>query len=336
MSEVIRTKGLVKHYKAREHHGGRWSALKDLINPKYRTIEAIKGLDLAIERGEALGIVGPNGAGKSTLVKLVCGVLVPTAGEVRSPRIDTASRPQPVGLPAGCYVRATLPTMVGPAGHRHPPASPGNVRCLRAAVPRAVEQIRGLARAQRAPEQVAVRQLSLGQRTRARVGALPVARAGTTVSRRAHYRPGRDGQGATARIPDRQSIARFDTTILLTSHDMTDIEEICRRVVIIDEGQAIIDGPLDVVKRRHVHERVVKVTLSAAAPLPRWDDVVVIKSDGLVHTLSFLPEELPVERLVSRIAATLPIADIALEDIGIESVIKQLVGDQSVEGSLGE
>ena len=85
---------------------------------------------------------------------------------------------------------------------------------------------------------------------------------------------------------------------------------------------------------RHVHERVVKVTLSAAAPLPRWDDVVVIKSDGLVHTLSFLPEELPVERLVSRIAATLPIADIALEDVGIESVIKQLVGDQSVEESV--
>ena len=68
MSKVIRTAGLVKHYKAREHHGGRWSALKDLINPKYRTVEAIKGLDLALERGEALGIVGPNGAGKSTLV----------------------------------------------------------------------------------------------------------------------------------------------------------------------------------------------------------------------------------------------------------------------------
>ena len=178
----------------------------------------------------------------------------------------------------------------------------------------------------------AVRQLSLGQRTRAELALCLLHQPELLFLDEPTI--GLDVM-VKERLREFLTVINRDlgTTILLTSHDMTDIEEICRRVVIIDEGQAIIDGPLDLVKRRHVHERVVKVTLSAATPLPRWDDVVVLKSDGLVHTLSFLPEELPVERLVSRIAATLPIADIAVADIGIESVIKRLVGDQSLEES---
>ena len=334
MSEVIRTKGLVKHYKAREHHGGRWSALKDLINPKYRTVEAIKGLDLAIERGEALGIVGPNGAGKSTLVKLVCGVLVPTAGEVEvlgmTPHRDRSRLAYRLGAMFGQRSQLWCDLPVIDTLRLHQAMYDVSEQRFQEQLNRFEDLLELNALLNKA-----VRQLSLGQRTRAELALcllhepellfLDEPTIGLDVMVKERLRE-------FLIVVNRE----LDTTILLTSHDMTDIEEICRRVVIIDEGQAIIDGPLDVVKRRHVHERVVKVTLSAAAPLPRWDDVVVIKSDGLVHTLSFLPEELPVERLVSRIAATLPIADIALEDIGIESVIKRLVGDQSVEGSLGE
>ena len=334
MSEVIRTKGLVKHYKAREHHAGRWSALKDLINPKYRTVEAIKGLDLVLERGEALGIVGPNGAGKSTLVKLVCGVLVPTAGEVEvlgmTPHRDRSRLAYRLGAMFGQRSQLWWDLPVIDTLRLHQAMYDVSEQRFQEQLNRFEDLLELNALLNKA-----VRQLSLGQRTRAELALcllhepellfLDEPTIGLDVM-------------VKERLREFLTVVNRDlgTTILLTSHDMTDIEEICRRVVIIDEGQAIIDGPLDVVKRRHVHERVVKVTLSAAAPLPRWDDVVVIKSDGLVHTLSFLPEELPVERLVSRIAATLPIADIALEDIGIESVIKRLVGDQSVEGSLGE
>jgi ABC-2 type transport system ATP-binding protein len=114
------------------------------------------------------------------------------------------------------------------------------------------------------------------------------------------------------------------TTVLLTSHDMRDVEEVCRRVVIINEGHVLFDGSLDEVKQRYIHERLVKVTLASDIALPRWPGVRLVGSEGLVHTFAFSPEEQPVQEVVSRLVSSLPVADISLAEPGIESVVRQL------------
>jgi ABC-2 type transport system ATP-binding protein len=105
---------------------------------------------------------------------------------------------------------------------------------------------------------------------------------------------------------------------------MADVEEICRRIVIIDEGSVLFDGSLEAVKRRYVRERLVKVTLAEAVPLPEWQDVRVVHSEALVHTLAFLPDETPVSQILSRIVSSLPVADLSLEEPGIGTVVRQL------------
>lgn len=319
---MIVTRRLVKDYRVNDHRQGRWAALKDLASPRYRTVQALKDVSLRVEPGEMVGIIGPNGAGKSTLVKTLAGVLVPTEGEVEvmglvpyRHRVRLARR---LGVMFGQRTQLwwDLPVMDSLRLHQTMYDIPESRFQESLAV---FDDLLDLGQLLNK----AVRQLSLGQKTRAELALcllhgpdliyLDEPTIGLDVLVKDHIR---------AFLRDLNQ--RRGATILLTSHDMGDVEEICRRVIVIDEGTILFDGSLEAVKREYVRDRVVKVTLSRPMDLPRWPDVKVLGSDGLTHTLTFLPEEVSVQEMLNRIVSQLPVEDISLAEPGIGSVIRRL------------
>jgi ABC-2 type transport system ATP-binding protein len=333
---VIRAQGLVKHYRVTEHRQGRFAALRDLLAPQTRTVEALKGVDLHIGPGEMVGIIGRNGAGKSTLIKLLTGVLVPTAGTVDVldlvPSRNRRRLAYHVGVMFGQRTQLwwDLPVLDSLRLHQTMYGIPEarfqqNLRLF--------DELLELGQLLNK----AVRQLSLGQRTRAdlalcllhdpRVLFLDEPTIGLDVLVKDRIRT------FLRRLNQERG-----TTVLLTSHDVADVEEVCRRVLIIDAGAILFDGSLEAVKRRYIRERLVKVTLAEPVPWPAWDDwggVRLVQSDGLVHTLAFAPEETPVQQVLGRIVTTLPVADVSLEEPGIGSVVRQLqLGEMGATGTV--
>lgn len=319
---MIRAQLLAKHYRLTDYRQGRWAAVKDLFSPRTRTIEALKAIDLQVQPGEMVSVIGRNGAGKSTLIKLLTGVLVPTAGQV-----------EVFGLVPSRH-RRRLATRVGVVfGQRTqlwwdlPVLDSLRLHQVMYQIPEArfQENLRLFDELLDLDQLLnkAVRQLSLGQRTRADLALCLLHDPEILFLDEPTI-----GLDVLVKDRIRSFLRRINqergTTVLLTSHDMADVEEVCRRVVIIDEGTLLFDGSLDAVKRTYIRERLVKVTLAAPVTLPAWPDVRLIQSEGLVHTLAFSPDTAPVQDVLARIVTTLPIADVSLEEPGILSVVRQL------------
>jgi ABC-2 type transport system ATP-binding protein len=320
---MISAKNVAKEYRVNEHRSGRGAALKDLLAPRFCVVRAIDGIDLQIGAGEMVGVIGPNGAGKSTLVKVLSGVLVPTAGEVKAfgltPHRSRTRLARRTGVMFGQRTQLwwDLPVLDSLRLNQVMYDIPEKQFQANLSL---FDDLLDLGQLLNR----AVRQLSLGQRTRAELALCLLHNPDLLYLDEPTI-------GLDVLVKDRirtflRTINRErGTTVLLTSHDMNDVEEVCRRVLIINQGAMLFDGSLEEVKRKYVRERTLKVTLAAPVALPQWSDVRVLASEGPVHTLAFRPDELPVPELLNRIVTTLPIADLALEDPGIDSVIRQLV-----------
>jgi ABC-2 type transport system ATP-binding protein len=251
VSAVIEARGLRKEFTVRVRSGR--------LRRTTRTVAAVDGIDLSVQRGEMLGYIGPNGAGKSTTLKMFTGILHPSAGQVRVCGFDPV--PQRVQLARHIGVvfgqRSQLwwdlPLCDSFALLRH---------LYR--VPQATHADR-LARCSRLLEldpflDVPVRQLSLGQRMRAELTAallhgprvlfLDEPTIGLDVVSKQAVRAFLTELGATG-----------DTTVVLTTHDLADIERLCRRLVVIDRGRVVHDGTIEDLHARYGSRRRVVVDL---------------------------------------------------------------------------
>jgi ABC-2 type transport system ATP-binding protein len=324
-NSMIRTEGLVKHYRVTEHRQGRWAALRDLLAPQARTIEALRGVALEIRQGELVGVIGRNGAGKSTLIKVLTGLLVPTAGTVETLGLIPSRRRRHLAYRIGVLFGQRsqlwwdLPVLDSLRLHqtmyRLPEAHfADNLRLL--------DELLELGPLLNK----AVRQLSLGQRARANL-ALCLLHDPELV----FLDEPTIGLDVLVKDRIRLFLRRLNqergTTVLLTSHDMADVEAVCKRIVVIDEGRILFDGSLGATKRQYLRERLVKVTLAQPAVLPAWPGIRPVGVEGTdrpVHTLAFDPNETPVSELLSRIVTSLPVADLSLDEPGIEAVVRRL------------
>jgi ABC-2 type transport system ATP-binding protein len=289
------------------------------------TVAAVDGVDLTVERGELLGYLGPNGAGKSTTLKMLTGVLMPSGGEVRvcglmpvPQRRRLAAR---IGVVFGhrSQLWYDLPLRESFELARHiwrvPPA----------------EHAARLARMRDDLEldpfmDTPVRQLSLGQRMRAELTIALLH--GPEVLFLDEPTIGLD-------VVSRQAVRAFlaemrdrgDTTVVLTTHDLSDIERLCRRLVVIDHGRVVHDGTLTALHGRYGSRRRVvaelQEPLSALTP-PRGACVESSSSDGLRITFSLDGTGATAGDLVAWVAAHGALRDISVLEPEIEDVIARL------------
>ncbi|MFK0262966.1 ATP-binding cassette domain-containing protein [Streptomyces angustmyceticus] len=309
-------------------------------------VRAVDGISFRVPRGEMVGYIGPNGAGKSTTIKMLTGILVPSGGRLRIAGIDPSPgagrRPRDrdaaaPGFPRGGHSdreRTRLARRIGVVfGQRTtlwwdlPLKDSYELVRRMYRVPDAVYR----ANLERCVElldlapllPVPVRQLSLGQRMRGDLAAallhdpevlyLDEPTIGLDVVSKAKVR------GFL-----REVNAERGTTVLLTTHDLTDIEQLCRRVMVIDHGRLVYDGGLDGLRAAGGGERTLVVDLER--PLPPIEGVPgarTVKVDGPRQWLAF-PAAQSAAPLVAAVAARYPLVDLSVREPDIETLIAEL------------
>ncbi len=319
---VIQVRNLRKNFKVYQGRKGLLGAFLTLFSNHYRIVEAVKGISFDIQRGEILAYVGPNGAGKSTTLKMLTGILSPTGGEVRvnglNPQQSRKENARQIGVVFGQRTQLwwDLPLIESFELLRHIYRIPlhryrRNLAFFRDLL--AMDEF----------IQTPVRQLSLGQRMRGDIAAALLHDPAVLYLDEPTI-----GLDVVAKERLRQFIRAINqerrVTVILTTHDMSDIEQLCRRLLIIDKGQVIYDGGLEEIRQRFGKLRTLVVDLEPGAPSTVLElaGAIEIKAEGLRRWLQFNRDELSAAALISQVADLYPLKDLRIEEPEIEAIIR--------------
>jgi ABC-2 type transport system ATP-binding protein len=290
-----------------------------------RVVTAVDDISFAIDPGEAVGYIGANGAGKSTTIKMLTGILVPTSGDVTTcgyqPVRQRRELARHVGVVFGqrsqLWWDLPLAESFRVLGAVH--GMPDDVwRARRDELVEQLDMQSFLAQP--------VRQLSLGQRMRGEVAAALLHSPRLVVL---------DEPTIGLDVLSKERLRQFlraeraarGTTLLLTTHDMGDIERLCDRVLVVDHGRLAYDGTLPGLVQRVGAERVLVVDLTGPrAPL---DDVpgtrlLGVEGDGLRQRLAFSPETTTAAAVLAAVSERADVNDLAVEEPVIEEVVRRL------------
>ncbi|HXQ48146.1 MAG TPA: ABC transporter ATP-binding protein [Caulobacteraceae bacterium] len=310
---------LTKRYRIAERDAGAFGAIKGLFHRRMRTVDALDRVSFSLEAGELLGFIGPNGAGKSTTIKILSGILRPTSGEVvvegLVPYEDRIRHVARIGVVFGQRTQLwwDLPVIEGfdllAAIYR---VDPARYRATR-------DELVALLKLERLLDQP-VRQLSLGQRMRAEIAAALLHEPKILFLDEPTI-----GLDAPAKLAVREVVQRLNrekgVTVLLTTHDMHDIEALAERVIVIGHGRILADSPFEQLRAEGLAERRVYIEFAEDAPDLVLAGVEVRAREGRSLELAFDPAKTSAPALIAKIAAEHAVADIHVEQPAIEEVI---------------
>ncbi len=319
---LIEVESLVKTFRIAERAPGIRGALLGLVHRRHREVRALDGVSFAIEPGELVGYIGPNGAGKSTTVKVLSGILVPDGGRCevagRTPWKSRIAHVREIGVVFGQRTQLwwDLPVVE-------------SFDLLRD-----IYRVRSDTYAARREElierldlesllDVPVRQLSLGQRMRCDLAA-----ALLHEPRILFLDEPTIGLDAVSKLAVRDFIRKLNredgVTVILTTHDLDDIEALCDRILVIGDGRILSDGSLEDLRARVTTERWLIVDIRNGATDIDDPDAEVIEREGSRVTLRFDPDRVSTADLIARITAAHPIRDLFVQSPPIEEIIARL------------
>jgi ABC-2 type transport system ATP-binding protein len=289
-----------------------------------KIVHAVDGVSVRIGAGEACGYIGANGAGKSTTIKMITGILVPTSGTVRTCGLDPVPQRRVLAREIGVVfgqrsqlwwdlpLRDSFKILA--AIHRLDPEA------ARVRTDRLVDGL-GIVDQLDTP----VRQLSLGERMRGEVAAALVHSPRLLVL---------DEPTIGLDMISKERLRHFliteraerGTTLLLTTHDMSDIERLCDRVLVVDHGRLVYDGTLPGLAQRVALQRVLVVDLWEPRPPLQLVEATHIGSegDGVRQRLAFSPHDTTAARVLAEVSAQVEVRDLTLEEPAIEDIVRTL------------
>jgi ABC-2 type transport system ATP-binding protein len=286
------------------------------------TVHAVQDLTFSVERGTILGYIGPNGAGKSTTVKMLTGILVPTAGRVsvagHVPWGDRVALARRIGVMFGQRVQLwwDLPLIDSLELLRHMyRVPPDRFRESLASLREALDLDPFL----RTP----VRQLSLGQRIRGELASAMLHEPEILFLDEPTI-----GLDVVAKQRVREFLLRANrergVTVMLTTHDLADIERLCSRILIIDHGRLIYDGEVNALKERYGPERVLVVDLDEPQPPLQVEGGRVIKVEGPRQWIAFERARTNAAQLAAAVATRANLRDLTVEEPEIDDVVRRI------------
>jgi ABC-2 type transport system ATP-binding protein len=319
---IIQTRNLRKVFRAIERTPGIAGTLASLVHPKYIDRVAVENVNMSVEAGELVGYIGPNGAGKSTTIKMLTGILVPTSGEIvvagLVPYKERKRNARNIGVVFGqrSQLYWDLPLIE-------------SFELLRAiyAVPRE-RYAKNLADFTELLEMgdflnTPVRQLSLGQRMRGDFAASMLHDPAIVYLDEPTI-----GLDVVAKESIRTFIAQTNaqrgTTFILTTHDLADVERLCRRIVLIDEGKVVYDGEVERLKEQYGTHRTLVVELCEPYPTIAIEGAELESLSGVTARLRFDRRTISADQLIRRVADGFCINDVTLEEPGLESIIRRI------------
>jgi ABC-2 type transport system ATP-binding protein len=316
---------LVKTFRVAERDPGMLGALRGVVRRRHREVRALDGLTFSMEAGELVGYIGPNGAGKSTTVKVLSGILVPDSGRCevlgRTPWRQRREHVRNIGVVFGQRTQLwwDLPVVESFDLLRDiysvPPASYASRR----------DEVVALLTLEPLLD-TPVRQLSLGQRMRCDLAAALLHSPSLLFLDEPTI-----GLDAVAKLAVRDFIRRLNreqgATVILTTHDLDDIEALCTRVMVIGSGAILFDGTLQGLRDQVTSERRLTVDLADADDVIDDPAATVVSHEGHRVHLSFNPDETPTPELIARIVAKHAVRDLFVENPPIEEIIARLYGE---------
>ncbi|SHI22289.1 ABC transporter ATP-binding protein [Desulfosporosinus lacus] len=319
---LIEVNHLSKEFQIAKRQEGIYGALRSLFHREYTTKLAVQDISFAVSKGEIVGYIGPNGAGKSTTIKMLTGILVPTSGDILVngliPFKERQKNARQIGVVFGQRTQLwwDLPTIESFELLRQVFQIPNEQYRKNMA---RFSDILGLEEFLQTP----VRQLSLGQRMRADIAASLLHDPAILFLDEPTI-----GLDVVAKERMRSFIREINqergVTVILTTHDMSDIEKLCQRMILIDHGRVMYDGELAKIKDRFGKERVLIIDLEEDTNGFSVNGAEVIKQEGKRKWLQFNRDVMSASQLISQISELYEIKDLSIQDPEIEVMIRNI------------
>lgn len=328
---MIEVKNVSKEFKKIIKEPGLKGSVKSLFHKKQEIVKAVDDISFTVEKGEILGFIGPNGAGKSTAIKMLTGILTPTSGEImingQIPYKNRKKYVKEIGVVFGQRTQLwwDLPlsetfTVLKEIYQIEDKAFKNRMDFL--------NQVLDLEPFIKSP----VRTLSLGQRMRADIAASMIHNPKVLFLDEPTI-----GLDVVVKDNIRKAITEINqnekTTIILTTHDINDIELLCKRIVMIDKGKKVYDGALDKMKEKYGKMREIHINLKSTEDMNKLafaekfdllEDDLEVKLEGKKATVKFNSSKAQVSDMLSYILATITVKDIAVSEADIEEIIRRL------------
>lgn len=331
---LIDVRELSKDFRTFKRREGVWGSIQNLFVREYTTVKAVDRVSFAVDRGEMVGYIGPNGAGKSTSIKMLTGILMPSSGEARVngflPYKQRRQYVKSIGVVFGQRTQLWWDIAVVESFKLLRRIYEVSESDFRARMEK-FNAILGIQDYLFTP----VRKLSLGERMRCDLAAallhnppllfLDEPTIGLDVVAKDEIR-------RFLRAINRE----FQTTVLLTTHDLDDIEELCRRIMIIDHGRLLYDGPLDLLKQKLLKTKQIKFALKDSSQLATVqsfarDGSELEQVDQLTFRIRFDRTRVATADLIRQILNTVEVRDLLIEDEPIEEVVKRIYAGESLQ-----
>lgn len=320
MAAIVLDK-LSKTYKVKVREEGLKSALKSLVKPTYKEVEAVKSVSFSVEAGEMLAFIGPNGAGKSTTIKMLTGILHPTNGAANvldfSPVKDRRKLSYQIGAVFGQKSQLSF---------HLPPVDSFRLLSNVYEIEKSEyeERLKQLAEFLELGEfmNTPVRKLSLGQRVRCEFAASLLHAPKILFLDEPTI-----GLDVVVKHNIRELITKLNkeenVTVFLTSHDAGDVENLCRRAIVIDHGKVALDMSVKKMKYDYLNKKVISLKLKDTAAIPEMDGVTPIKVTAYAAKFSVDTRIVPIGKILASLDSE-NIEDITIEEPPMEEIIASI------------
>jgi ABC-2 type transport system ATP-binding protein len=320
---VVSVSGLGKTFRVKQKAAGLGGSLRALWRTEEKVVTAVADVSFSLQKGETLAFIGPNGAGKSTTIKMLTGILYPSAGQASVLGYVPWQERRQMSYHIGSVFGQK------PQLWYHLPAE-DTFRLFARIYELDMAQFQKrrdfLVESFQIADllQTPVRKLSLGQRMKCEIAASLLHRPRIIFLDEPTI-----GLDVVARQQIREAIRYLNeqegTTIFLTSHDAGDIESLCRRVIIINHGGVIYDNSTSALKRQYLRRKIIDVRFAAPLTAPfALPGVRTLKQGTYGLKLEFDGREIAVEQVVQQVMATQPTQDITITDPPLEEIIREI------------
>ena len=320
--EIICVKGISKEFKISKREAGMKNAIKSFFRRKYKIIKALDDISFNIKKGEIVGYIGPNGAGKSTTIKIMCGILLPTTGECTIdgyiPWKQRKEYVKTIGVVFG--QRSGLWWDVPPIDSfellkdiYNIPQEEYEKKLQELTESLDLDEIKN----------IPTRQLSLGQRMRCEIAAALLHNPKILFLDEPTI-----GLDAVSKLSLRKCIKKIneDTnlTIILTTHDMQDIEALTDRIILIGKGKILYDGSLDEIKKKYKDKMKVDVKFEYTTDKIKLKDAKVLEQTEESASLILKHKEGNMADILDELTKQVKVTDLSIEEMSTDDVIAKL------------